>query len=478
MSEYFYTMAQTKVNRLQKSTRLKKFMKNIAENLKKLKTGKAKTLFLTGLIGLLPSCKKDTWQDFEARNQNPGHSNDVPAFTNYEPFMGHMQNVRDAVFYLPGQDKDQVLFGTNIMGEVSGCTNFRDVQDKDYEIWGPVNVSRIENTTIDGNSAKFMAPVEYTYCVEYHTPYGSGKWRILNASEEYRNMTNQELADLAYSRIMVKSNGQAEYHAQQIRDAILNGQGGWNREESFYLKFNSNGWTQNLKNSDFGTFDLIELDNSNVESDVYSGGLPGKEIQKSAVQPQTFRATAYGSIKYEDNGDDSEHWMMVSTGRDSATFTIDAMQNETIVMPFQNWYTVTIVRTNNSVVSQFENTSAVSTPWQIPHLNIQETGYREGLQDNGLYAKDGLFGNEGDSERFITGTAVNYYTDETGYVEFVGQGYRKDWSLEFSLNRTFEFTFSFGGTNRPRTDEPTTGIEEIHYKVSKRNNFTPYQKQK
>ena len=166
--------------------------------------------------------------------------------------------------------------------------------------------------------------------------------------------------------------------------------------------------------------------------------------------------------------------MVVSTGRDSATFTIDAMQNETIVMPFQNWYTVTIIRTNNSVTSQFENNGAVPTTWQLPHQNTQETGYREGLQDNGLYVKDGFYGNENSGDRFVTGTAVNYYTDETGYVEFVGQGYRQDWLQ----NAHVKFTFSFGGTNRPREDDPTTGIEEIHYKSSKRNNFTPYQKQK
>lgn len=447
---------------------------NIVKNLNKLKTGKAKTLFLAGLIGLLPSCKKDTWEEFKSRNQNPGQTGDVPAFTIEDPFMGHMQNVRNAIFYMPCEDKDQYLFSTNIMNEVSGLTSLRDVQDKDYEIWGPYNFSRVDNTSIDGNSAKFMAPVEYTYCVEYESPYGDGIWRILNALEEYRNMTNQELADLAYSRIMSKSNGQAEYHAQQIRDAILNGQGNWNQEEPFYVKFNSNGWTQNLRHSDFGTFDLIELDNSNVESDVYSGGLSEKEIQKSAVQPQTFRATAYGSIKYENNNDDSEGWMIISTGRDSATFTIDAMQNETIVMPFQNWYTVTIVRTNNSVVSQYENAGNVSTIWQLPHPNIQENGYREGVQDNGLYVKDGLFGNEDDPEGILTGTAINYYTDETEFIEFVGQGYRQDWSP----NGKFEFTFSLGGTNRPRDDDPTTGIEEIHYSAPKRSNVNPHQKQR
>lgn len=450
-------------------------MMNIVKNLNKLRTGKAKTLFLAGLIGLLPSCKKDTWEDFKTRNQNPGQSGDTPAFTVEEPFMGNLSNVRNAVFYEPTEDTHCFLFNTNIMNEVNGVTELRDMKDKAPNICNPYELARVDNTSIDGNRAKFMSPPYYVYEVEYENQYGNGHWSIdcVPENSEYLNMTNQELANLAYSRIISKYPDQT-YHAQQIRDAILNGQGQWTQDESFYVTFNSNGWTQNLRHSDFGTFDFATLDNSEGFTSMFSGGVPEKEVQKSMVQPQTFRATAYGNVKYEDDDSNSEQRMYISTGRDSATFTIDAMQNETIVMPFQNWYTVTIVRTNNSVTSRFENTGSIPTMWQIPHQNVQETGYREGFQDNDLYVKDGLYGDENSGDRFVTGTAVNYYTDETGYVEFVGQGYRQDWLQ----NAHVKFTFSFGGTNRPRTDDPTTGIEEIHYSAPKRSNITPYQKQK
>ena len=420
----------------------------------------------------MPSCKKDTWQDFKARNQNPGQSNENPAFTIYEPFMGHMQNVRDAVFYQPCEDTHRFLFHTNMMNEVSGFTELRDVLDKDTDIDNQYDAPRIDNdnTAVD-NSAKFMIPTYYEYRVDVEDQYGwHVDWAIecVPENSEYRNMTNQQLADLAYSRILDKAHSEEE--AQIIHDAILNGQGQWTQEDPFYVTFNSNGWTQNLRNSDFGTFKCSALDYSEEESDVFSGGLPEKEIQKSAVEPQTFRATAYGRVKHKgENG--LREVMYVSTGRDSATFTIDAMHNETIVMPFQNWYTVTITRTNNSVTSQFENNGSVSTMWQMPHQNIQETGYREGLQDNGLFAQDGLYGFE-DWDGFVTGTSFNYYTDESGYVEFVGQGYRQDWLQ----NDKLEFKFSFGGTNRPREDDPTTGIEEIHYKSSVVNKGRNYQR--
>ena len=434
-----------------------------------LKSNKAKTLVLTGLMGLMPSCKMDKNAPDAPKTQDNTHntyvlSNVMDTIPNMpvDSFMTHMPNVANAVFYEPTEDTHRFLMHTdNTTGYVNGVTEERDVQDRARYIVNPYNLTRIDNTSVNG-SAKFITPAYWFYKVGYSNEYGGGDWGIECVSESqynsvYANMTNQELANLAYGRLIYK-HPEDTYHAEQIRNAILNNQGQWTQDEPFYVTFNSNGWQQNLKYSDFGTFDVSTLDYSYGFTSMFSGGLPSNETNKSVVQPQTFKTTAYGKVKY-DNHQNSEYLMVVSTGRDSATFTIDALQNETIVMPFKNWYKVTIIRTNNSVVSTFENVdgTTIADTWQLPHPNMQETNYREGIQDNGLVVKDGFAGTHEDG--ILTGTAVNYYTDETGYIELVGQGYRQD----RSQNKNMQFTFSFGGTNRPRPEEQiTTGLENVY----------------
>ena len=435
---------------------------NIKKPLNLLKSHKAKTIFLAGLMGLLPSCKMDKNEPEDPKSaQNNQHAtlfmNDMPA-NPVDSFMRHMPYVDGAVFYEPTADSHCMLFhADNNTNNITGVTELRDVKDRARYICNPYNLTRVDNTSVNG-SAKFITPGYWVYRVEYSTQYGSGDWGMDCVPDaEYQSLTPQILADSARTRLLAKY-PEDEYHANQIYNAILNNQGSWEYEDPFYVTFNSNGWKQNLRYSDFGTFDMATLDYSEGFTSMYSGGLSVNETQKAMVQPQTFKATAFGNVKCDyHNGD--EPLMIISTGRDSATFTIDEAQNETIVMPFNNWYKVTIIRTNNSVVSQFEdNNGNIVATWQLPHQNTTETGYREGVQDNGLAVKDGLYGIE-NQDGILTGTSVNYYTDETGYVEFVGQGYRQDWGQ----GKRIQFTFSFGGTNRPRPeDQITTGLENVY----------------
>lgn len=437
--------------------------------IKKINNHKTKTFVLAGLMGLMPSCKMMDKNEPDAP-KTPDNTYAVPSVADTIPnvpvdsFMTHMPYATGAAFYEPTEDTHCFVLRTdNYTGYVNGITELRDMKDRDSSLQNPYDLTRIDNASVNG-SAKFITPAYWVYKVEYSNEYGGGNWMIDCVSDaeynsKYANMTNQELANLAQSRILSK-HPEETYHAEQIRNAILNNQGQWTQDEPFYVTFNSNGWQQNMKYSDFGTFDAATLDYSEGFTSMFSGGLHDYEITNtSVVQPQTFKTTAYGNVKY-DNRQGSEQLMVISTGRDSATFTIDALQNETIVMPFKNWYTVTIIRTNNSVVSTFENVNGttIAETWQLPNANTTETGYREGVQDNGLAVKDGLFGSE-QGNGILTGTSVNYYTDETGYVELVGQGYRQDWSQ----NKKIRFTFSFGGTNRPKTNEGiATGLENVY----------------
>lgn len=451
---------------------------NVKKSLNLLKSNKAKTVMLAGLMGLMPSCKMETNEPDTPKGKPSSYiiqndTTNIPEMP-VDSFMKHMPNVDNAVFYEPTEDTHCFLFHTNpSTQDVTDITELRDMRDRDRSIQNPYHLTRLDNTCVNG-SANFITDSYWVYEVRYTNEYGGGNWMIdcVTQSEydtKYQNMSDSAMAELASSRILSKYPGDT-YHAEQIKNSILNGNGHWEHEDPFYVTFNSKGAQHNLKYSDFGTFDASTLDRSEGFTSMYSGGLPSNEIDKSFVQPMTIKMTAFGNVKYDGrNGSDS--LMVVSTGRDSATFTIDAAQNETIVMPFNNWYKVTIIRTNNSVVSTFEDVNGnIDQIWQLPHPDTQETGYREGVQDNGLVAKDGTYGIE-HQDGILTGTSVNYYTDETGYVEFVGQGYRQDWLP----NKKIQFTFSVGGTSRPKDGGMTTGLENV-YCAPARNNSKGHQR--
>ena len=438
---------------------------NIKQFLNKTPTYQTKTFLLAGLMGLISSCKMDTNAPDDPKQQT---SAQVTSFqddvlnTPVDSFMLHMDNVNLARFYEPREDTHCFLFhADNFSGNVTGLTELRDIKDNDCSIQNPYNLTRTDNSCIDG-SARFITDKYWVYNVEYSSEYGGGNWRIDCVTEAeydtvYKNMTNQQLATLARNRILQKQ-PYGLNHADSIYYNILKGNGEWEQEKPFYVTFNSNGWKQNLKYSDFGTFDAATLDFSEGFTSMYSGGLKSNEFDKAQIPAQTFKATAFANVtNRSQDSDDSQ--LVVSTERDSASITIDAAQNETIVMPFNNWYKVTIIRTPYSVVSYLEDVNGnVAQTWQVPHQNTQETGYRSGTQDNGLFVTDGLYGD--DQNGIVTGVSVNYYTDETGYIEFTGQGYRND----RANNQIMSFTFSIGGTNRPRPGEGgmTTGLENVY----------------
>ena len=436
----------------------------------------AKIFLLASLVGGLTSCKDVLEPEIKSdalhtpNGQYVNNNDDQPT---YDSFMKHMPNVANAVFYEPTEDTHYFLFRTDPLTQnVTRISEIRDAKNKDRNIQNTYELIRRDNTCVNG-SANFMTEGLWFYEVEYEGNGGpGGNWSIECVSQDqydnlYRDMPDSTLANIAEARI-VQTHPEDAVHAKKIHDAILNGQGHWEQDDPFLVTFNSKGDQQNLKYSDFGTFEASTMDFSESFTSMYSGGIKANEINKTTVPAQTFKATAFGNVrcdKRENTVFGDINLMLVSTGLDSATITIDALQNETIVMPFKNWYTVTIIRTNNSVVSRFETSnSVIPGNWQLPHQNTTETGYREGEQDNGLYAKDGYAGVLTE-DGILTGTSMNYYTDETGYIEFVAQGYRQDWSQ----NNHMQFTFCLGGTNRPRPeDQITTGLDNVYCAPARR----------
>ena len=147
-----------------------------------LKTKKAKTLFLIGLMGFLPSCCKtdeNAPDDPTTQNNNQSEQLDNTAPANpIDSFMQHMPNVDKAVFYEPTEDTHCFVFHTdNNANNVIGVTELRDMKDRARYIYNPYELTRIDNTCVDG-SAKFITPAYWVYHVEYANQYGAGDWMI------------------------------------------------------------------------------------------------------------------------------------------------------------------------------------------------------------------------------------------------------------------------------------------------------------
>lgn len=439
--------------------------KTLLLNFNKLKGNKTfKALFLACLMGVVPSCKQE-FNEPTAPNNNSGKQyseysgpNNVDSYP-VDSFMKHMPNVEYAKFYQPTEDNHEITFQTNSSTfNVNGSKEKCDVSKTSPNIIFDINLTRADNQSVNG-SANFNGPAYWGYSVSYTRPDGErAEWTIENATDAnyatYSAYDNTTLANKARTRILSKDQYNVA-HADSIYNNIMRGNGVWQQEAPFNVKFNSKGAQQDLRYSDFGTLEYSES-GSNPITKMYTGGMTEGQSSRYSVPATTFKATAFGNVK-RTKPNDSENYLVLTTGKDSATYTIDEAKNETIVMPFQNWYKVTIIRTANSVVSYIENpTSPVPQQWQVIHPDLHEYSYQEKVQPNGLFATDGMY-TVNSQEGIHTGLSALYYLDDSGYMESVIQGYRQDYTNTDGM----VFTFCLGGTNRP--DQGTaTGLDLIY----------------
>ena len=337
-------------------------------------------------------------------------------------------------------------------------TEMCDISNSNPNIVFDMELAR-SGTQASNGAAIFDGPAYWNYSVSYTRPDGQkAEWSIENLPEEYytyyATFSNNQLMNQARLKIL-GANPDDTAHADSVSANILRGKGVWTQEPPFYVKFNSKGGKQDLKYSDFGTLEYAETGGTPVTK-MYTGGMNEGRVSRYNLTPTTFKATAFGNVKR--NGPNaSENQLVLTTGKDSATYTIDEAKNETIVMPFQNWYKVTIIRTANSVVSYIENpASPVPQQWQVIHQNLHENEYQEKVQPNGLLATDGLY-TVNYQEGVRTGMSSQYYLDDSGYIESVVQGYRQD----YTNTDRMVFTFCIGGTNRPEQGT-ATGLDLIY----------------
>ena len=439
-------------------------MKNIKNlfGFNKIKSKKNRTLLLAGLIGLMPACKQQINEPENlSKHPNTSFTYDVP-FNNVpvDSFMKHVPNVENVKFYQPREDNHQIYFST-ANGDVNKMTEVRDVAQTSTDILYPLNFTRTDNQSVNG-TAHFVSEPTWTYTVSYKTQNNETRtWSIedIPASEVnfYGNLSKEAMAYLARDSILSRNPNETE-HADSVYMNIKYGHSVTvTQNNPFSVQFNSKGAQQGLQHSDFGTFTYTA--GSESETQMYSGANKEDETIINILDcPATsMKMTAFANVKRRGpNGDGSQ--LLLTTGKDSARYVIDEAKNETIVMPFKNWYTVTIIKLPNRVYSYMtDSANIVPSQWQFIHTDKVENEYVGKVLPNESFVMTGV-NRIDDYNGFKTDLSRRNFLEPDGTVEVVGNGYREDYTNSDRVS----FTFCFGGTDRTNNNGTATGLDLIY----------------
>lgn len=310
-------------------------------------------------------------------------------------------------------------------------------------------------------TASFTSETTWNYTVSYTTPNNETRtWSIedIPASEKnyYASLSRAAMAYLARDTILSRNPNETA-HADSVWANIYDGRNiSFTQNNPFTVQFNSKGAQQGLQHSDFGTFTYTA--GSESETQMYSTGDTEEATNVLNCPATSMKMTAFANVKRRGpNGDGQQ--LLLTTGKDSARYVIDEAKNETIVMPFKNWYTVTIIKTPTDLYSYMtDSANIVPSQWQFIHTDKVENVYLEDIWPNKLFVMTGLYRID-DYSGFKTDLSRTHFLEPDGTVEVVGNGYREDYTNSDRVS----FTFCFGGTDRYNENPgPTTGLDMIY----------------
>lgn len=427
---------------------------------------KTKQILLACVIGLLPACKQqlNEPETLSKPANSASYTYDAP-FDNtpVDSFMKHVPNIENVKFYIPRENNSRIYFETNsATGDIYKMTEEHDVAQTNTNILYPVVLNRTDNQSVDG-TASFVSETTWNYTVSYQTPNNETRtWTIedIPASlyNDYLSLSRAQMSD--YVRISIlERNPAATACADSVSANIYRGRSGvYTQNDPFTVQFNSKGAQQHLQHSDFGTITYTK--GAVSETKMYSGANMDDAIHVLNCPATSMNATAFATVKRLGPSAD-EQQLLLNTGKNAARYVIDAVRNETIVMPFQNWYTVTIVRTaNGNVYSHLtDSANVVPAQWQFIHTNNVENESWQGYLPNGISMTTGAYEFDEQNNGFETCFSANHFLEPSGNVEIVGQGYREDY---VESGDRIVMTFCFGGTDRVQEDPVTTGLEMVY----------------
>lgn len=428
------------------------------------------TIVLAALIGLMPACKDQINEPEKDSNQS-GMSANIYGATDETPmdaFMKHVPNVENVKFYIPREETSRFSFDVNSeSGDIYKMTEERDVKQTSTNFIYPLVFNRTDNMSTDG-TASFTSETTWNYTVSYTTPNNETRtWSIedIPASEinDYKNIGNGSMAQLSKDLILERNPNETA-HADSIWSNIYFGRSGaFTQNEPTTVQFSSMGAQQHLTHSDFGTITYTK--GATTETKVYFAD--NKEdadaINVLNCPATSMNITAYATVQRIGANADGQQ-LVLTTGKNVGKYTIDINHNETIVMPFQNWYTVMLIRTPSKLRSYLtDSANVVPAKWQFIHTDKVEDAYIEKVNYNGSWYMVGSW-DTGDIDGYNNGIRTNVafynFLDSDGKLEVISNGYREDYDAS---GDRIVMSFCFGGTDRYNENpEPTTGLDMIY----------------
>ena len=430
------------------------------------------------LIAAFVGCK--------VKNEPENRSADNPE--KQEPtigFMQHIENLEGATFYRPLDYNCRFRFETNAKGDVNKLIN--EYSEDEEEAYWPQSQVRRDAGSVGGTAYFEIGGKEFKYtATEKVGPVNWDNmvlWTMRRIPEKQKEIFENSPKDFAN---VAKEHGCTDDAWYSVRWQ----QGFWSTEphwlfdndnfDGVCVKIESKGAKTGLKHSDYGIYteDYILSQEAlaktpsyaeNLEGNVchfvnvYAGGKEVSESMKTANT--TFKGSAVAQVQETDT------YAKRLVYADNATLTVDAANNETIDMPFGNWYHVVIVRTENNITINFKDDANIPEYWKMKYAHIATLPVLYGNQKNGLYVsytndwggfEDPFTGKTGvvfvDNDKYHENKGIHsvlsakYYGDDPYTpTEATVLGYRNDRYKIVSggneLNGVF-FGFAFGGTRQ------------------------------
>lgn len=422
------------------------------------------TIVLAALIGLMTACK-DQINEPENTSKQSGMSTSIYGATDETPmdaFMKHVPNVENVKFYIPREETSYLSFEVNsASGDIYKMTEERDVKQTSTNYLYPLNFNRTDNMSSDG-TASFTSETTWNYTVSYTTKNNETRtWSIedIPATEinDYEAISFEDLAHFARNFILQRDPNETA-HADSIWSNIYFGRSGaLTQNEPTTVQFSSMGAQQHLTHSDFGTITYTK--GATTETKVYYGANMEDATNVLNCPATSMNITAYANVQRVGTNADGQQ-LVLTTGKNAGKYIIDEAKNETIVMPFRNWYTVTIVKAGIYLYSYLTDSAhVVPAQWQFIHIDKVENESVGKVCPNGSLCHIGLY-RESEYSGIKSKISRTHFLDSDNKVEVVCDGYREDYDAS---GDRIVMSFCFGGTDRYNEDpELTTGLEMIY----------------
>ena len=424
------------------------------------------TIVLAALIGLMPACKDQINEPEKTAKQSCMSTNIYGASADETPmdaFMKHVPNVENVRFYIPREETSYLSFEVNsASGDIYKMTEERDVKQTSTNIIYPLIFNRTDNMSTDGTASFSSSETTWNYTVSYTTPNNETRtWSIedIPASEKnyYANLSRAAMAYLARDTILSRNPNETA-HADSVYMNIKYGHSvAVTQNEPTTIQFSSMGAQQHLTHSDFGTITYTK--GATTETKVYSGANMEDATNVLNCPATSINITAYANVQRVGTNADGQQ-LVLTTGKNAGKYIIDEAKNETIVMPFQNWYTVTIVKAGIYLYSYLTDSAhVVPAQWQFIHIDKVENESVGKVCPNGSLCHIGLY-RVSEYSGIKSKISRTHFLDSDNKVEVVCDGYREDYDAS---GDRIVMSFCFGGTDRYNEDpELTTGLEMIY----------------